>query len=553
MKQSIKYIIGFVLALASLVSCELDTKDDFFHTDETLHTTYGYLFGFTHRAYTYVPNGFNAIDNNLFAAVSDEAQYVTTTSNSQLFNEGSWSKYKNPGDKFAYMYQGIHDVNYALENTGDYKDVLLIGRDTTTTQGKDNYELDVEDMAWLRAEMKALKAFYYLELFQRYGGVPLIDETNDQDPEAINLPRASVTEVVGEIVSLIDEVSGSLVTDWNATGFKTRAGRMTQGAALSVKARALLYYASPLFNPDNNSERWQKAAKAAHDVIETNLYSLDNSYEGLFKGSNTSTSPEVIWALRLGQTNLLEKSNYPIATPGGQTGIAPCHNLVDAYEFKGAPTGDMWSNKDPRFYATILKNGDTWNGRTLQVYEGGTDDPANNNASPTGYYLKKFLNENLDLTVNSSDVRSWILFRYAETLLTYAEAMNEAYGPDNNSGYRYTAREALNIVRARPGVEMPAVDNGEDQNTLREAIKHERRIELAFEGHRYMDLKRWKDAEVVLNQSVSGVKQGEGTPLSYEVVQVAERYFDASKMYLYPILESNIVRSDYVLEQNPNW
>jgi len=554
MNKKLKHIIFASLLIILFGGCELDTKDDFWHTEETLKTTYGYLFGFAHRPYTYIPNGFKAIDNNLFAAVTDEAQYVTNTSQTQRFNEGSWNKYNNPDDRFSTFYRGIHDVYYALENTTNYVEALLTGRDTTTSNGKDNYLRDIENMNWLLKEIKAVEAYYYFELFKRYGGVPVIEGTFDDNPDGANIPRADVDEIVHHIVKLIDDVKDELVIDWSDTGFITRKGRVTKGVALAIKSSALLYAASPLFNPEGDVSKWEAAAAAASEIIEMNKYSLDPSYRNLFKTSYTINSPEVIWSLRMGETNELERENYPIGTPGGATGIAPSHNLVEAYEHKGEVTSNPYENLDPRFYATILKNGDSWNGRTLEIFDEGADDPARENTSPTGYYLKKFLNENLNLIDNKFEIRSWIIFRYGEVLLNYAEAMNEAYGPDDNHGYLMTAREALNMVRGRPGVEMPPVNNGETKNEMREIIKHERRIELAFEGHRYWDLKRWGDAENVLNQPVKGVKvTKDGENFTYAVVNIANRKFDASKMYLYPISESDIVRSDGVLEQNPNW
>lgn len=185
------------------------------------------------------------------------------------------------------------------------------------------------------------------------------------------------------------------------------------------------------------------------------IYSLHPDYGGLFVAETSTTSPETIWAVRIGATNEFERKNYPIGTQGGGTGICPSQNLVEAYESTGEDSDDAYAGLDPRFYATVLRNGDTWNGRTLEIYAGGADDPARQNASPTGYYLRKFLNKNLNLTNDDKRLRSWIVFRYAEILLNFAEAMNEAYGPDDAHGYGMSARDAVDAVRARSGVGMP--------------------------------------------------------------------------------------------------
>jgi hypothetical protein len=175
------------------------------------------------------------------------------------------------------------------------------------------------------------------------------------------------------------------------------------------------------------------------------------------------------------------------------------------------------------------------------------------NASRTGYYLKKFLTDNLNLTQGQNAQHNWVAYRWAEVLLNYAEAMNEAYGPDAvPAGYLMSARQALQKVRDRASVNLPKV-TASDKESFREVVKHERRIELAFEDHRYWDLLRWKDAMDVLNKPVLGVKitkNGEGW--NYEVTEVATRTFYERNYYL-PFLRSEIENSNNTLEQNPNY
>ena len=410
------------------------------------------------------------------------------------------------------------------------------------------------DVQRLRAEAHVLKAYYYFELAKRYGGVPLIDRVYADQKEA-NLPRGTFDEVVGLILREIEGVRNELVVDWRAENLEEKSGRITRGAALALKSRVLLYAASPQFNPSGEKSKWAAAAAAAFEVINMGIYSLHPDYGGLFVAETSTTSPETIWAVRMGATNEFERKNYPIGTQGGGTGICPSQNLVEAYESTGEDTGDAYAGLDPRFYATVLRNGDTWNGRTLEIYAGGADDPARQNASPTGYYLRKFLNENLNLTNDDKRLRSWIVFRYAEILLNFAEAMNEAYGPDDAHGYGMSARDAVDAVRARSGVGMPPVDvDPGDAAAMRTAIKHERRIELAFEDHRYWDLRRWDDAGTVLNRPLRGVKvTRSGDGFAYTPFEVAKRIFDAPKMNLYPIPQAEIVKSGGVLDQNPGW
>lgn len=543
---------GVLFSAFLLAGCNaLETKEDLFLTDEMLATRRYHMLDMGYKAYSNLPYGFSAIDGNLFAAVSDEAQYVSSLSATQRFNEGSWNAFYNPNDLYTKYYNGIYDVHFYLENSEDFKYRLGLNRDTINSSGRDTYYEDIKDVTYLRAEVHILKAYYYFELAKRYGGVPIIDRTYENEKEA-NIPKSSFDEVISKIVSEIDENKDKLVDDWSKAGMVAKSGRLTKAAALAIKSRALLYAASPQFNPTNSQAKWAAAANAAYEVINMGIFSLNDSYRNLFITDATNTSNETIWAIRLGQTNELERKNYPIGTPGGGTGIAPSHNLVAAYEHKGAITSDLYANLDPRFYATVVKNGDSWNGRTMSIYSGGTDDPDNQNSSPTGYYLKKFLNENLNLTNDAKQIRSWIVFRYAEILLNYAEAMNEAYGPDVNNNFSMTAREAVNAVRGRADVGMFPVEvvTG-DKTAMRAAIKHERRIEFAFEDHRYWDLRRWDDAKIILNQSVTGVKVTDnGGVFTNIIFVVAPRVFDAPRMNLFPFPQSEIVKTKGVLEQN---
>lgn len=541
MKKNYYKIFAFLaVALFPLSSCDLlDSKDDLELTDEMLETRYYHYRNMGNRAYNFVPDGFSRIDGNLFATVSDEAQYYTTLSDASRYNNGSWNQFYNPDDQYDRMYIGIHDCNYFLENTTDYKERLALHRDTLTIDGKASYKKDVKNIEWLRDEAVVLRSYYYFELLKRYGDIPVM-KTSDAVTYSERVPYDQVVEM---IVKDIDVVKGRLVESWRDENLANEDGRITLGAANAIKARILLYAASPLNNPDGAVGKWEKAAAAAHDVISMARYSLADSYRDLFLTAATNTNPEVIWAVRHTANNTLETLNYPITTQGGGTGVCPTHNMVKAYE-----------PGDPRLKASIVANGDNWNGRAMQIYAGGIDDPEKANTSVTGYYIKKFLQPDLSLVDGATEIHTWIAFRYAEILLNYAEAMNEAYGPDSKAAFTMSAREAINAVRARTGVEMPAV-TASSKDEMRAAIKRERQVELAFEEHRWWDLLRWKDAETVLNGNIYGVENvadGNGG-FTVEEKVVATRKFDASKMYRYPIPQSEVVKTNNAIQQNPNW
>lgn len=545
-------LIIYIVILGVLSACSkdfLNTKIDSSETDKTLNSDYSTLISLANAPYAYIRNGFLSVDGNLFAAATDEAEQTSGISDAQLFNQGSWNATTNPDNYYNSYYRGIRAANYFLEHSVNYKDILGTNRDTISAAGAISYQNDVLNVAWYRAEAHILRAYFYFELSKRYGGVPLVTRVLDADQNTI-MPAASYDSVMSFITSEVDFYKDSLQVNWKTSAFSNYDGRFTKGVALALKTRALLFQASPLHNPAGDVIRWQQAAATAHELIATGIYSLSADYRNYFLQSNTLSSGETILAVRQAANNYIETMNYPISTSGGQSGVTPSENLVADYEYTGTPDPtNPYANRDPRLGMSIVTNGSTWNSRAINEAPGGTDDMANTNASKTGYYLKKFLNDGLNLVQGGTATHHWVVMRYGEVLLEYAEAMNEAYGPDNDNGYGMTARAAINMVRARTGVNMPAV-TATNQDEFRTALKHERRIELAFEDYRYWDLLRWKDAETALNKPLLGVKVNNGV---YTTFSVEERVFDASKMYYYPFPQTEISISKGVLVQNPGW
>lgn len=560
-----------LLACIGFAGCSkdfLDTKLDTQPVDHNINENFTTIIQLASAPYDYLQqrNEFTTIDGNLFAAVTDEAVQTNNQGAVYLFNNGNWNQFNNPDDRYNYYYSGIYRVNYFLDylnkNGGNYKDLLAINRDTITEDSRAKYLNDVQLTGWAISEAHILRSYFYFELIKRYGGVPLITSTVSVG-EKPTIGISSFDDVARFIVSEIDANKSTLQPNWKTSLFSNQDGRFTIGSALALKARVLLYAASPLHNPSNDVSKWQLAAAAANEAVvfarKTDAAggqnSLDNDYRNYFLGNNTLNSNETILAVRYAPGNALERANYPIATAGGNSGITPSDNLVQSYELVGvAVPGNPYANRDPRLGFTVVTNGSTWNGRTIDQSPGATDDMKRINASKTGYYLKKFVNDNADLVNNTTYPHNWPLFRYGELLLEYAESMNEAYGPDNNNGYAMTARQAINMVRSRPGVNMPVVAAG-DQSSFRTAVKHERQIELAFENYRYWDLIRWGDAATTLNKAIMGVeitKSGTGN-FVYTSKTVQNRVFVAPKMNFYPFPQSEINISNGALKQNPGW
>lgn len=562
MKRKIVYSVLFALVIASFTKCSdfLDTKVDTFTTPDRVSTRYATLWAFANSFYTPLQYGFTTIDNNLFAAASDEAQQTLAVSNVSYFNKGIISADLNP---LSYLYdnyyEGIRAAHFFLDYAKDGEDFLALNRDTSGVANIENrisYERDVRSLRWYRAEANIAIAYYYSELIKMYGGVPIVTTTMDKDPNKGNIPRSSYEQVVEYIEELIDSQLDNLQENWatHPDNVAARAGRFDKATALAIKARTLLYAASPLNNPENDRAKWIKAARAAHDLIEFKNYTMPNNrnYNAYFLGTGALNNAESIYFIRKTPSNTLESANYPISTPGGNSGITPTENLVSAYEHIGpADPTNPYFNRDPRLAATIVVNGSTWNNRIIDQSPGGSDDMAKANTSRTGYYLKKFLTDNLNLTQGGTAQHLWILYRYAEVLLNYAEAMNEAYGPDDiPEGFTLSARQALTQVRNSASTSLPPITTT-DPNEFRKAVKRERQVELAFEDHRYWDLLRWKDAETVLNNPVKGVRVSKDLNgvFAYQIVNVAPRTFLPRNYYL-PFRRAEVENSKGSLIQN---
>lgn len=551
-----KRIIIVITTCLAFASCNvLDTAFDINTTQEQLDGQPSMVLKVGYAPYGYMVSGFSDFDNNLGSARCDEAVATSRSASVRYFNNGSWNAYNNPDNRYASFYKGIRAANYYLEYSVEYKKMLAVARDTLSDNGT-AYHLDVINAGYLRAEARVLKAYYYFELLKRYGDVPLYKNV---PADAKFLPRTPYAEVVEYAIKEIDDALPSLAPDWKS--YASFDGRFNKGAALALKSRILLYAASPLNTEGmSDAERtaaWERAANAASDVIALGQYQLSDSYKNLFVG-NTSSNKEIILSRRSSPSNNLEKANYPIATAGGNSGITPSGNLVDAYEYTGTPDpASPFAKRDPRLAFTIVTNGSTWNSRTIDISENGTDSYRNTNASRTGYYLKKYLTDDLVLTQSQTAMHHWVYFRYAEILLNYAEAANEVWGPDVAGTCGLTAREALNMVRNRPSVALGDIDlskfAGIDERTqMRAAVKAERRVELAFEDHRYWDLLRWKDG-ASLAETITGIKASvNGDKIKYEKIDVEPRVFEEN-MYRYPLPHEEVSKAGGVLVQNEGW
>lgn len=545
------FVIKVVLILFITVfsSCEEDVLDreplnrfseNAVWQDEAL------IKAFVGNTYRTVPTGFYVGQALMLSTLSDEAN-ARNNFGYELINQGNL----DPSNMFP--------LDYWTED-GDKSYYKVITKCNLFLDEIDAAPIDPESKNLLIGEIKFLRAYSYFRLISFYGGVPLITEPFTLEDD-FQINSNTYNEVMDFILIELDEAANLLPTNYGPAN----KGKITKGAAMALKSRALLYAASPLNNPDNNMEKWEKAANAAKAIIDLNIYELFPDYKTLFLEEEQYNS-EIIWSRPF--NNLIDPEEIIVRLelilyPNGNRGwgqVNPLENLVEQYETLNGelPNEDSsydpqnpYINRDPRFYATILYNGAPFLGREIETFLPGGLDTGEGpttpwNATTTGYYLRKFVDESI--TAPTYFVQEgntpWIFIRYAEILLNYAEAKFML-------GDEVTAREYINKVRSRPSVDMPDVTDSGD--LLWAKLVNERRIELAFEEHRYFDVRRWKIAPQVLNENAKKVNilRDDAGNLTYSVEEFQERIF-YERNYWVPIPQSEIEKNPK-LNQNPGY
>ena len=584
MKLYIKYLTIGLMATTMLASCAdiLDKKPLTEISDNDLWSDPALLKAFVNSRYNQV--GVNGAES-MQSSIVDETE-LTWLRGCETHNfarlsptdlgrmNGAWWGWDNRS--WSTKWTNISNCNIFFERVDN------VGFTDETEKTK------------LVGQVRFIRAFEYWDLIARWGAMPIITKSfsiNDRD-EIVDQKRNTYKECIDFLVGELDQAAKELPANWSGDDY----GRATSVAALALKSRILLYAASPLMNEDvkipevgyttPEPDRWQKAAKAATEALDAaqaagyELYNLDGdpskNYQMIFM-DNTAANKETLFA-RMGTNSAggesissCDQYNNPNGY-GGWGGNCPLQELVDAYEVvkDGVASKFDWNNpeekanpyanRDPRFYATILYDGAKWMTRNVETYfdvdsngnitGGGKDTKFGNdswNASPTGYNMKKFMDEGYALNSWNFCARNWIHLRMAELYLNKAEALF-------HTGDEEGAREALMPVRQRAG--MPAVTaTGAD---LLEAIKNERRIEFAFEEHRYFDVRRWKEAPKYFGSTVHAItiKKYPDGKKTYEVDKLrsdvgGDRKWD-DKMYWLPIPKSEMDKNPNLV-QNPGY
>ncbi len=443
----------------------------------------------------------------------------------------------------------------------------------------------------VRAEARFLRAWFYHNLIINFGGVPIIKDQVFGITDIVNPPRNTFSDCVDYIVKELDDAALDLPVSYDGNDY----GRVTKGAAMAVKARTLLYAASPLFNgntwpspsspdkaalagyPTYSVARWQAAADAAKAVMGLGTYSLvvDNTNAarpgfGFYSMFLQRVNPEYIFYWNRGPNKDMENFYLPSSRNGSKYGT-PTQNLVDAFPMNNGkaitdPTSgydpkNPYVGRDPRFGFSVLYNGSNYFSLSANAqapvftYEGASPDGFVQNASttgPTGYYARKMCDENLAANSSGNTNRGWPLIRYADVLLMYAEAINE-------TGQTELAYPPLQQIRMRAGI-LPGTDGnygiklGMTVADMRAFIQNERRVELMYENQRWDDVRRWKIAMVTqngYNKLMDITKNANGT-YNYRIINSLFLHIFHENNYILPIPTSEI-RKAPALIQNPGW
>ncbi|HEY8919779.1 MAG TPA: RagB/SusD family nutrient uptake outer membrane protein [Chitinophaga sp.] len=594
-----KNLIYRSVLLFVMISCSFACKkyldqvpDDRITIEEVFHkkaTSEQYLA----NVYSYVDDESNQWDGWPWLANSDEGDITWSKYTIYDLNIGNISAGNNLFEKWGYYYNGIRSAGYFIAHIDENEEI----RSLNGQQLIDQY----------KAEARCLRAYYYFMLMRQYGPVVLVSDTltpPDAPAADMQLPRSPFDNCVDFVVTELDKAAAVLPLTPVSNGLSAdrEYGRATKGMALAIKARLLLYAASPLYNGNTdmagfrnadgtvlisqtyNQEKWKRAADAAKAVIDLNLYSLYKDPGG----DPVKTAQGILLEPWNNEQIFVRKNNslwdWDVnAMPrqaGGWCGIAATQEQVDAYFMKdgrsiresslysetgftdvnGVQVFNMYMNREPRFYAAITYNNSIFQGGNMSAQAPVSffvSGPNGKNGHPTdwsktGYLIRKNVGPQTNAGSGGNGQhqnRPLVLFRLGEIYLNYAEALNE-YAPGNADILKY-----LNLLRERAGIPQYGAGNNPlpapaGQSEMRNKIRAERRVELAFEYHRWFDIRRWKIAPQVMGDLHGMNINQNGNSFYQRIVAVKHLWLPGS--YWFPISQYEMDRGRLMV-QNPGW
>lgn len=519
-------ILLFVLGVMFVItSC----KDSFFNvvpTDQLTDPTYWKTpedFELAVNAvYPYLPDQHDMMELD---ALSDNAFYNLTFDAYYNIANGSATS-RNFTQPWDNHYEGIRRANTILNRIQDiqFQDQALKQR--------------------LIAETKVLRSYLYFELAFRYGDVPYVTEEITIE-EGHTVSQTPHEQIIDSVLINLESAAQNLPASYEGNN----VGRITKGAAMGLRARFALY-----------EERYEVARDAAQQVMDMNQYSLLDNYADVFTYEHENSSEVILaneYSIPDRENNLLGVFGPP--SQQGATRVSPLRSLVNAYEMQttglpitnpnsGYDPENPYQNRDPRLDATLIRPGTEFNGTTINALDPNSTDYVGSSwyHTQTGLYLNKYVTA-ADSDHPSRSGLDLIVLRYPEILLTYAEAKIEL-GEIDQSVYN-----AINTVRNRAN--MPDIATGLSQDSLRQIVRHERRVEFAFEGHRFYDIRRWRIAHEIIPGNVYGLDQNHTAihlnASHEEKIFVEERAF-SERYYLWAIPPSERELNPN-LKQNPGW
>ncbi len=539
----------------------------------TVEDKYNY-FSTTKTMLTHVYSGITGEFDMSTSAACDEAEFASTSNEAQRINDGTWSARNLYASKWT-LYNYIRSANEFL--------VEIQNVDFSRYEAVADYVNSQKiQLQYFEPEARLLRAYYFFELAKRYGDIAMPLTTLSVD-EANSISKTSFDDVIEFIVSECEYcMEDERLPVTFATVPSAEIGRVTRGFAMGLKSRALLYAASELHNSTGDKDKWLRAAQAAYDVIEYNsdnggIYDLQTTQYPI----NNLSCKQVVLYRMFGVSNDYETRNFPLPYMYGSrtdllAGVYPTQNLVDAFQtingYSVTLDGTTWSsddpsfstsspyaNRDPRFDLSILAHGSSFKDSTIDVSKSGLDyNEVVNGGSPTGYFINKHIQSSVSFetgnVVNDSK-HHWVLYRYAETLLTFAEALYEYLGSETATYSEFgdwTAVKAFDMIRDNYGMPLYAATPAYADVDFMTAIQMERMVEFAFESQRFWDIRRWKIGASA-SGDLYGVSVGGTSGLyTYEKVKYESRYWD-DKMNLYPIPESELFANPSLAPQNYGW
>ena len=560
-----KYIFSGLLALTLVSSCseKMDYKEYNVYDKAYVDKMFSRVGGLMTNIYNDIDYDFGNYSGAMASSATDESVYSHPGNAVEDFYNGAWGPTNAKERVWNSAWDGISYCNLVLDEFSNC---------TFPEYTEDeHYQQEMFLYKNYRWEARWARAFFYFELVKRYGSVPLKTKHMTAN-EANSLPQVSADSIFQFIDTECDTIEDSIIVNYGDLGdkayYKGQTGRANKLAAMALRARAALYWASPLFNPTNDKSRWLKAAQLSNAVIaeaRQEGMGLLPDYSKLFnKDSYKDGIKEIIFSRRVAASNAFEKYNYPIGMENAGGGNCPTQNLVDAYEMtngkainetgSGYDPQDPYKNRDARLAMTVAVNRAQWpNAAALETFEGGANSSSVTYGTPTGYYLKKYINQGTIIakTGSNSFAHAWVIFRLAEFYLDYAEAALNYTGSGYvaPTGLPLTAAQALNVVRTR--AKQPDIAKGLSFDAFKKKYENERFVELAFEGHRFFDLRRWKEAPEYL-KTIRGMKitrQDDGT-MKYEEQTIDTRTWN-DKWYLFPLPQKDVLNCNY--KQNDGW